>query len=332
MTIDGFVAAHRPNWQRLEDLLRRMRGGRLSGLSDDDVLAFGHLYRQVTSDLAVARRDYPYDRVTVYLNGLVARAHPFVYRGEAMDRGRLGAFYRDTFPRAFRRTFPFTLAAILLTVIPALACYLVCVARPDAAYVLLPGTAEQLVPIVQQHHLWFNGDPTGSQSLVASSIMTNNIRVALIAFAGGALLGLLSVYILVYNGIMVGTLAGVVQHYGLSLGFWSFIVGHGVLELSVIFIAGGCGLQLGWALLRPGLYKRADACVMAARTAMVLILGAVPLLVVAGTIEGFLSPSPAPAALKLGTGLLTGVLLYGYLFAAGRTRRAARRALVVAAA
>ena len=332
MIVDEFVSAHRPQWERLESLLRRMRGGRLSGLSDDDVLAFGHLYRQATSDLAVARRDYPYDGVTVYLNGLVARAHPFVYRGEAMDRGRLGRFYSETFPRAFHGALPFTMVALLLTVVPALACFLVTVARPDAAYALLPGTAEQLVPVVQQHHLWFNGDPSGSQSLVSSSIMSNNIKVALIAFAGGALLGLLTVYILIYNGIMIGTLAGVVQHYGLSLGFWSFVVGHGMIELSVIFIAGGCELQVGWAVVHPGLATRGDAIVAAARRAMILILGAVPLLIVAGTIEGFLSPSHAPALLKLGVGLGSGALLYGYLFALGRRRRLPRRGLVVAAA
>lgn len=330
MTVDTFVAAHHPDWQRLEELLRRMSGGRLGGLSDDDVLAFGHLYRQATSDLAVARRDYPYDAVTTYLNGLVARTHPFVYRGDAMDTKRLASFYRTTFPQAFRRTFPFTLAAFLLTLVPGLVCFLVTVRRPDAAYILLPGTAEQLLPIVQSHHLWFSS-ATGSQSLMSSFIMTNNIRVALIAFAGGALLGTFSVYILVFNGIMVGTLAGVVQYYGLSLGLWSFVVGHGVIELSVIFISGGCGMQLGWAILRPGLYRRTDAFVLAARSAMTLILGAVPLLVIAGTIEGFLSPSHAPALLKLAVGLLTGVLLYGYLFTSGRPRRRRDRSLSIAA-
>lgn len=306
------MAAHRPQWQRLEELLQRLRG-----LSDDDVLAFGHLYRQTTSDLAVARRDYPYDRVTPYLNGLVARAHPFIYRGEAMDAGRLATFYRATFPRAFRRTLPFTVAALLLTAVPAAVCFVVTAARPDAAYVLLPGVAERLLPIVQHHQLWFNS-PSGSESYVSSFIMTNNIRVALIAFAGGALVGLLSIYILVFNGIMLGTLAGVVQYYGLSLGLWSFIAAHGVIELSVIFIAGGCGLQLGWALLHPGLQRRSYACLAAGRTAMTLILGAVPLLVIAGLLEGFLSPSPAPALLKLAAGLLTGALLYGYLFSAAR--------------
>jgi len=319
MGVEAFVAAHRPGWERLEGLLRRMRGGRVTGLGDD-VLAFGHLYRQTTSDLAVARRDYPYDHVMVYLNGLVARAHPFVYRGEAMNTRRLRDFYSQTIPRVFRRTLPFTLAALLLTALPTLACYLVAVAHPEAAYVLLPGMAERLVPIVQRHHLWFNGAPGGSESYVASFIMSNNIKVALIAFAEGVLLGLLTVYILVFNGIMLGTLAGVVQHYGLSLGFWSFVVGHGVLDLSVIVIAGGCGLQLGWAILHPGLDTHGVAVVMAAHTAMVLILGAAPLLVVAGAIEGFLSRSPAPVLLKLVTGSATGALLYGYLLTAGRER------------
>lgn len=317
MTPERFVTTHQMGWQRLEELLRRMRGGRLRGLSDEDVLALGHLYRQATSDLAVAQRDYPYDRVTLYLNGLVARAHPFIYRNESVDAGRVAAFYGEAFPRTFRRTLPFTLCALLLTLVPGIVCYLVTVGRPDAAYVLLPGTAERLLPIVQQHQLWFNS-PGGSESYVSSFIMTNNIRVALIAFAGGALLGLLTIYILVYNGIMIGTLAGVVQHYGLSLGLWSFIAAHGVIELSVIFIAGGCGLQLGWAIVHPGLSRRIDACLAAGRSAMTLILGAVPLLVIAGTLEGFLSPSPAPALLKLGVGLLTGVLLYTYLMRAGR--------------
>src|SRR2546423_2415045 len=124
-----------------------MHGGRLRGLSDDDVLAFGLLYRQSTTGLAVARRDYPYDHVTSYLNGLVARAHPFVYRGEAMDFGRLAGFYRATFPQAFRRTLPFTATAFLLTFVPALVCFFITAVRPDAASVLLPGVADQLLPI-----------------------------------------------------------------------------------------------------------------------------------------------------------------------------------------
>jgi uncharacterized membrane protein SpoIIM required for sporulation len=317
MSIEQFTRARQTGWQRLEELLPRLRGGRPRGLSADEVVAFGHLYRQATSDLAIAQRDYPYDRVTLYLNGLVARAHPQVYRSEAMDRARFSSFYHSTFPGAFRQALPFTAAALLCTLLPAVACFLLAVVRPSVAYVLLPGTAERLLPIVQQHRLWFNSIG-GSDSLMSSLIMTNNIRVALIAFAGGALLGLPTIYILIFNGIMIGTLAGVVQYYGLSLGFWSFVVGHGVLELSVIFIAGGCGLQLGWAVVHPGLLRRIDACLAAGRRAMVLILGAVPLLVVAGLIEGFLSPSAAPALLKLGVGLLTGLLLYAYLLLGGR--------------
>ncbi len=320
-TASDFVATHRPDWLQLEDLLKKMRGASVRGLTEDDVLALGRLYRQTTSDLAVARRDYPYDRVTPYLNGLVGRAHPSIYRDDAMTLARFTTFYRDTFPRAFRATFIFTLTAVLMSVIPAIICYAVCLVHPDALRVLLPGNGDRLLSVMSQGHLWFNDGPSGAASATSSFIMTNNIKVALVAFAGGALLGLLSIYVLVFNGIMLGGIAGAAQSYGLSLGLWSFIAAHGVLELSVIFISGGCGLQLGWAIVHPGLEQRGEAIIRAGRRALILILGAVPLLVVAGTLEGFLSPTHAPALLKLLTGLTTGVLLYTYLFRVGRPRR-----------
>lgn len=329
-TVGDFVATHRPDWQQLEGLLKKMKGSSFRRLTEDDVLALGRLYRQATSDLAVARRDYPYDRVTPYLNDLVGRAHPSIYRDDAMTLTRFTTFYRDTFPRAFRDTLLFTTIAVLMSVIPAMVCYAVCLAHPDALRVLLPGDGARLLTTMSQGQLWFNDGPGGAQSATSSFIMTNNIKVALIAFAGGALLGLLSIYVLVFNGIMVGGIAGAAQYYGLSLGLWSFIAAHGVLELSVIFISGGCGLQLGWAIVHPGLEQRGEAIIRAGRRALVLIIGAVPLLVIAGTLEGFLSPTHAPALLKLLTGLITGVFLYTYLFRTGRPRRRRRPTALLA--
>jgi uncharacterized membrane protein SpoIIM required for sporulation len=153
--------------------------------------------------------------------------------------------------------------------------------------------------------------------------MTNNIRVSFLAFAGGVLLGLLTVYVLIVNGLQIGGILGLCAQFGLADELLTFVVGHGVIELSVIFVAGGSGLQLGWALLRPGPYRRRDALVRAGRRAVRLVAGCVPLLIIAGLIEGFISPSALPATLKANVGLISGVLLYTYWLKAGKSERQA---------
>ena len=142
------------------------------------------------------------------------------------------------------------------------------------------------------------------------------------AFAGGVSGGLLTVYALVMNGLILGGLLGLTSHYGIGMDLATFVIGHGVIELSVIFIAGGSGLMLGWALLRPGLMRRRDALAQAARKAVQLLGGAIPLLVIAGSIEGFISPSETiPMEVKWSVGIVSGILLYSYLFFAGREKR-----------
>jgi uncharacterized membrane protein SpoIIM required for sporulation len=157
--------------------------------------------------------------------------------------------------------------------------------------------------------------------------MTNNIRVALLCFAGGIAFGLFSVYVLVTNGLTTGVVMGLAAHYGMGSSLLGFVIGHGVIELSVIFMAGGAGLQLGWALLNPGSYTRRDALAQAARRAVMITVVAVPLLIVAGTIEGLFSPTDAPLALHIAVGLISGICMYAYLFLAGRSRH--REAIAV---
>jgi uncharacterized membrane protein SpoIIM required for sporulation len=154
--------------------------------------------------------------------------------------------------------------------------------------------------------------------------MTNNIQVAILAFAGGTLLGVFTLYLLAQNGLMLGIVAGASQALGFAPNLWGFVAAHGVIELSVIFIAGGAGLQLGWSVIRPGLLTRRAALVLAARRAAQLLLGCIPLLMIAGTIEGFVSPSDLPLAAKLAVSFTSGVLMYGYLLLAGREPKQAR--------
>jgi uncharacterized membrane protein SpoIIM required for sporulation len=123
------------------------------------------------------------------------------------------------------------------------------------------------------------------------------------------------------NGLTVGAVLGLAAHYDMGQTLLGFMFAHGVIELSVVFIASGAGLQLGWALLNPGRYTRRDALGLAARRAVTLVLAAFPLLAIAGVIEGFLSPSSAPYGVRVGIGLISGIALYTYLLLAGRQRK-----------
>lgn len=319
MRPEEFIARRRSNWERLDELLSRAGAG-VAGLSADELRELGRLYRQAAADLAVARRDLPGHAVERFLNGLVARGHGAVYRESgAGGAARVRSFFAADFPRAFRATWPATLAAFLMFFLPALAAFIATYNDPGLASALVPG-AELVVEQVQAGHEWWLRINEEGQALSSAEIMTNNIGVAFRAFAGGVTLGIYTLYVLVNNGLLMGVVAGAAQRFDFADNLWGFVAAHGVVELSVIFIAGGAGLQLGWAILRPGLLTRRAALVVAARRALLLILGCVPLLVIAGLIEGFISPSPLPLAIKLAVAAGSGIALYTYLLGVGRER------------
>ncbi len=150
--------------------------------------------------------------------------------------------------------------------------------------------------------------------------MTNNIRVPFLAFAAGMTARIFTVYIMLFNGLNVGGVLGLTIYYGLGWELFNFMMAHGVIELTAIFIAGGAGLMVGKAILKPGLLRRRDAIVQATQKAVILALGCVPILFIAGLIEGFISPNEfIPWQVKWSVGIITGVLLQFYLLRTGRT-------------
>jgi len=316
MQPDAFITRKKAAWERLMALLDRAGGG-LAALSADELHELGRLYRQATSDLAVARRDFPRHPVSAYLNGLVARGHGAIYRDSGPRGAALLTFVAATFPRTFRATWGYTLAAFLMFLLPALGAFVATFRDPTLASALLPGS-EQLIESIQQGEEWWLRINEEGRAGASAEIMTNNIGVAIRAFAGGVAFGVYTLYILAFNGLMMGVVAGAAQRFGFAGNLWGFVAAHGVVELSVIFIAGGAGLQLGWALLRPGLHSRRAALVLAGRRAVMLLLGCAPLLVIAGVIEGFISPSALPLAAKLAVAAGSGAALLTYLLLAGR--------------
>ena len=278
----------------------------------------GQLYRVASSDLALAQRDFPRHPVTKYLNQLVARGHAVIYRSEPLAGSRLRRFVTQDFPRVYREMLPFTLTALLLFWVPAILAFFIIMVQPDTGRWLLPESAYSMREMIEGGELWTD-IPLEERPFASSFIMRNNIQVAFLAFGGGLLAGLYTVWIMALNGLILGGILGLTAHYGLGFDLGTFVIGHGVIELSVIMMAGGAGLMLGWAIIHPGLLRRADAIRVAANRSVLIVIGCVPLLVVAGIIEGFLSPADhIHWAVKWGVGLLTGVLLYSYLFLAGR--------------
>ena len=316
MNLDAFIEQRRPAWEQMESLLAQAARD-VQRLTDSDLATLGRLYRSATADLALAQRDFPGQQVTAYLNQLVGRAHAAIYRDEALRWAALRTFYRATFPALYRLLLPYTIVAFGLFAAAALAAFFAVWRAPDTIYVIGGEGVAPLVDQVEQGELWTEIAPA-VRSAAASLILTNNIQVMFLTFAGGVTAGLFTGWILFSNGLDIGAVFGLLHAHGLAGGLADFVVAHGFIELSVIFLAGGCGLYVGDGLVRPGLQSRRAALVERARTGVKAILGCVPLLVAAGVIEGFISPSGLPFAVKLAVGLATGVALYWYWLRAGR--------------
>ncbi len=313
--IEGFVARRRERWERLSALLDRAASARHT-LSVDELDELAVLYRRAVSDLAIARRDFPDDRSTQFVNQLVTRGHAVIYRERPASWRRFRYFFATELPREYRAAWPYLLASGALFFGPLIAMALAIVIAPAAAELVLPPS---IVAEIKDGKTWFDID-LAKRSLASSFIMTNNIRVTLIALGGGMLAGLGTVASLVYNGIHIGAVTGALIAYGLADRLVGFVSPHGFLELSVIVIAGACGLMMGRAMVWPGLQPRGQAIQGAARRGVRLLTGVLPLLVFAGLIEGFVSPSDFPWPIKLAIGLCTAVALYSYLLGMGRDR------------
>jgi uncharacterized membrane protein SpoIIM required for sporulation len=311
VNLEAFLRERSAAWARLESLLDRA-GTRPERLGGEGVLELGRLYRASVADLALARRRFVGDPVLDRLEQLVLRARHVVY-SERVRRGSLRDFMARGYWRELRRHRATLLVALFAMFAPTLLTAAWAVHDPGAAVGLLPaayrGAADPHV-----HQL-----PGGaaSQAGLASSIFTNNIGVTFLAFAGGLALGVGTVLVLAFNGVLLGTLAGLTIQAGTFSVFVRYVVPHGLLELSCIAVAGAAGLGLGRALIEPGTLPRGQALRGEARHAVALVLGTAPWLVVAGLVEGFVTPRGLPVASALAIGVTLAAIFWSLALARG---------------
>jgi len=316
MALDRFINERKNAWQRLEQLLHQLDGLKLRRLHREEVRELGRIYRRTASDLAIARAESRDPRLINYLNSLVIRAHGRIYRADAQGGRRVRNFFARDFPRSFRRTWRYTATAF------AVFCLFSAVAffgtRHDPDFSEFAGITSYWKAInTDQKRRWWQ-EINKENEVESPRIFTNNIRVTFYAFAFGAMFGLGTLYVMAFNGAMFGSILALTYRAGYGNDLLTFVVGHGVIELSCIFIAGGAGLLIGTALVMPGNMTRGDALKSRGMEAVRLVVGCIPLLVIAGIIEGFISPAPINPAIKFAIAGLTGVALYSYLLLAGR--------------
>lgn len=303
MDEQAFVDARKDSWREFSDILQKLSRDGSRALSKDDLRTLGHRYRTVLSDLSLARSQGASDGLVTYLNELAGRAHGAIYASRPARLRGILSFLGSEFPAVVRRFARYVIAAAVIFGLGALAG----VELVRAGY----ETGEWRLP------------PDIDPAAFSSYIMTNNIKVTILAFAAGITAGALTVWVLFYNGVVLAAVAAS-QKPAQRIQLWTFVLPHGIIELTAIFIAGGAGLMIGSAMIAPGNLRRADAVKLAAGNALRLFAGTIALLVVAAIIEGFVSPSPIPRWSKIAFSGLTALALILYLGFAGRGRSTSR--------
>jgi uncharacterized membrane protein SpoIIM required for sporulation len=317
-----FIEDSRPGWERLVAALDRTRSRGVTSLPVADLRVMNDDYRRASADLAYAQTHFPASDATVWLNALVGRAHGELYGAAPKRAAGLWRFLSRDYPALVRSQWRMVaLSAGLLFGAVALAYLLAYIDYPLARLFLPPQLRDTVADRLQSGQQSRN-TIASLAPLFAAGITVNNIQVAFSAFAGGITFGALTVYALASNGLLLGALAGVYAKAGLSLPFWGLIIPHGSLELPAIVLAGAGGLVMARALLSPGDLPRMQALREAARPAVRLVLGTIPLFIIAGFVEAFVTPRAIDPVLKISLGAALFALLGAYVLLAGRRRPA----------
>lgn len=312
MNIQRWIGRRQPTWQALDTLLKKLETRGVKALSAEEIRQLASFYRSVSGDLARAKTNQVGERLISDLQSLTARGYSQIYQGSRRQEWQaVLEFFHWGFPATVQRSRGYIALATALFAFAGLIAWWLSWHDPQFMSLVVP--SGMIHQVRDRGELW-TGSIVGIEPFASSSIMVNNIKVSFGAIAGGMTGGLLTAYMMLFNGLLIGTVGALVGQNNLAVPFWAFVFPHGSLELPAIFLAGGAGFLLARALLFPGQYSRADALKLYGTQAAQLVFGVVPMLVLAGIIEGFFSPQPhVPDPVKYAIGILLFVGLIWYL-------------------
>ncbi|MFM2313875.1 MAG: hypothetical protein RLZZ04_3151 [Cyanobacteriota bacterium] len=311
MHVQRWIARREPNWKRLDGLLQQAEKQGIRSLSATEIKDLASLYRSVSADLARARTNKVGNILTQDLQKLTARGYNQIYQGsQRQEWQQVKEFYLWGLPQVIRDSWVYIAIATGIFLLTATIAWWYGWRDPTFIAITVP---DHIIKIVEEDGELWMGSMVGTEPLASSNITINNLSVSFGAIAGGITAGIYTMFIMAFNGISIGAIATLVGKNNLAYPFWAFVFPHGSLELPAIFFAGGAGLLIGKGMIFPGKYQRIDALKNNSIQAAQLLMGIVPMLLMAGTIEGFFSPSPIvpnPIKYLVGTTIFCLLILY----------------------
>ena len=310
--LDSYVLTNTPEWQRLEELVKQA-GTSGNGLSSDELDELLVRYQRTSAHLSHVRSTYGDPQVTARLTRVVASARALIYGSQPRAGGALRNFFVNTFPAAVwnARVAIFISAVALLA--PAFATGIWIANSPAAIDALAPEALREAY-INNDFEAYYSSAPAAEFS---TQVFINNIQVSFLAFVAGIAAAVPTTLLLAFNGANIGQAGGLFHDAGEASLFWGLILPHGLLEITAIIVAGGAGMKMGWALVVPGDRTRADALAQEAQKAASIIIGLVIVFVIAGLIEGFVTPSPLDTWARISIGTAAFAAFWAYVFALG---------------
>lgn len=304
----NFIHAHQKTWQELEDVLKQLSAKRKQQKDTELLHRLLFLYQTTAGHLSIARTRYGSTSTVDYLNNLATRAHQTIYISKPNSLIKIARFFMHDFPALLKKEALLLLISTGIFMAGFLFSFCFTLAHEDYALSFVTEDYVEGVKGVGE------GVADINNSVASVAIFTNNIQVGIVAFALGITFGVGTVFVLARNGMMLGALAALAVNTGSSYSFWALILPHGVPELFCIFICGAAGLLIARSMLFPGLISRRNSFAAGGKSALRLLLGTIPLFVLAGLTEGYITPLPINPLWKYVVSVVWLLLLLFYMF------------------